>query len=67
MRVGKLKEPGRGESVGFNLLVLLLHPRWLTLPGVLAHRCHRTGVSCRAYKVEYLADLKRNNGNEFDH
>ena len=46
---------------------LLLHPRWLTLPGVLAHRCRRTGVSCRAYKVEYLADLKQNNGNEFDY
>lgn len=31
---GKLKEPGRGESVGFNWL-LLLHPRWLNFRGLL--------------------------------
>lgn len=35
MRVGKLKEPGRVESVGFSCWFLLLHPRWLNFRGLL--------------------------------
>ena len=41
MRVGKLKEPGRGESVGFNLLVFIASSALAYTSGVIAHRCHR--------------------------
>ena len=38
MGVGKLKEPGRGESVGFNLLVFIASSAYgLTSEGY----CHR--------------------------
>ena len=54
MGVGKLKEPGRGESVGFSLLVFIAFPRWLNFRGLLP-----VGATA-GWKSEISVDYLRN-------